>query len=206
MRTITILLLTTLLACSGSGQDEATVGSETGHPADAPPATVEKPGREAEPEDSENPDDNVLLERARQPFLGDLPELRERRFVRALVSYSKTNFFHDGATARGFEVDLLQAWEKSLNQGAKTYDRIKVVFVPTPFDRLMDDLLEGRGDIAAAGLTVTPERTARTWLPLTSIPATRASGSSLATRNEAQLPSVSASTIEAPPWRMPKGC
>lgn len=32
------------------------------------------------------------------------------------------------------------------------------VFIPTPFDQLISGVAEGRGDIAAAGLTITPER------------------------------------------------
>src|SRR6476646_4569522 len=36
-----------------------------------------------------------------------------------------------------------------------------VVFVPVPFDQLIPALLEGRGDIAAGGLTITPARQER---------------------------------------------
>ena len=104
--------------------------------------------------------DNELLARAQKEFRGDLPELRERRFVRVLTSYSKTNFFHDGGTPRGFEVELLRAWEEQLNRGTPSYDQVRLVFVPTPFGRLLDDVQQGKGDIAAAGLTVTPEREA----------------------------------------------
>src|SRR5262249_16134311 len=35
---------------------------------------------------------------------------------------------------------------------------VHVVFVPTPRDRLLPDLIAGRGDLAAANLTITPER------------------------------------------------
>jgi len=165
MRPVVILLLAALLACSGSdsGEDAAIEGAiEVGGSAETP--RVEGPdsegGDEPEelPEESSGESNTALLARARQTFLGDLPELRKRRFVRVLITYSKTNFFHDGGRPRGFEVELLRAWEKQLNEGAKTYDRVKVVFVPTAFDRLLEDLREGRGDIAAAGLTVTPER------------------------------------------------
>ena len=49
--------------------------------------------------------------------------------------------------------------EKWLNRGNKDRTRpIRVVFIPTSRDRLLSDLAEGRGDIAAAGLAITPER------------------------------------------------
>ena len=55
--------------------------------------------------------------RAREPFFGDLAEIRQRRILRALVSYSKTSFFHDGPEVRGFEVEMLRKFEAFLNQG-----------------------------------------------------------------------------------------
>jgi membrane-bound lytic murein transglycosylase MltF len=155
MRSVAVFLVAAFVACSGPGEKADTVTSGlTGTPKAGAAGTLDG---EAKTESSDE-SDNELLERARQTFMGDLPDLRERRLVRVLISYSKSNFFHDGARPRGFEVELLRAWEKQLNEGAKTYDRVKVVFVPTPFDRLLEDLREGKGDIAAAGLTVTPER------------------------------------------------
>jgi membrane-bound lytic murein transglycosylase MltF len=79
--------------------------------------------------------------------------------VRVLVSYSKSNFFFDEGQARGFEQELLSAYETFLNAGVQRSDeQVKLVFVPLPFDRLLPRLREGHGDIAAAGLTITPER------------------------------------------------
>jgi ABC-type amino acid transport substrate-binding protein len=59
----------------------------------------------------------------------------------------------------GFGVKL----EQQLNRWLKTTPetRVHVVFVPTSRDQLFDALIEGRGDIIAAGLTVTPERAQR---------------------------------------------
>ena len=97
--------------------------------------------------------------RARRPLFGDLDEIRERRFLRVLVSYSKTSFFYDGADARGFEVEMFKKYEDSLNKGVRDpYARVRVFFIPTPFDRLLANLRAGRGDVAAAGLTSTAAR------------------------------------------------
>jgi membrane-bound lytic murein transglycosylase MltF len=91
----------------------------------------------------------------------DLDGLTERRVVRMLVIYSKTSYFIDGAQPRGATYDMGVELEKWLNRGNKDRARpIRVVFIPTSRARLMSDLTEGRGDIAAAGLSITPERQA----------------------------------------------
>ena len=56
----------------------------------------------------------------------------------------------------------MMEYEKHLNRGIDSPEqKVKLVFIPVRFDRLLDDLIAGRGDIAAAGLTVTPERSRR---------------------------------------------
>lgn len=98
------------------------------------------------------------LNRIEAEFTGDLPEIENRRLLRVLISYSRTNYFVDFGTEYGFEYELLRMYENHLNQGRKTGQGIEVVFIPVPLDRLLDDLVSGRGDIAAGGLTITPER------------------------------------------------
>src|SRR6187399_41117 len=94
-------------------------------------------------------------------WTGDLDGMTERRVVRMLVIYSKTSYFIDGAQQRGATYDMGVELEKWLNRGNKDRSRpIRVVFIPTSRTRLMTDLTEGRGDIAAAGLSITPERQA----------------------------------------------
>ena len=87
--------------------------------------------------------------------------MTERRVVRMLVIYSKTSYFLDNAQQRGATYDMGMEFEKWLNRGNKDRTRpIRVVFIPTSRARLLSDLAEGRGDIAAAGLAITPERQA----------------------------------------------
>jgi membrane-bound lytic murein transglycosylase MltF len=87
---------------------------------------------------------------------GDLDEIRQRGFIRVLVTHNKTNFFVTSGQPRGFEYELLKEYEKALAK--RTKDRFKMFFLPVAFDELIPYLNEGRGDIAAAGLTVTSER------------------------------------------------
>jgi len=92
-------------------------------------------------------------------WTGDFDGLAKRRYIRALVVYSKTMYFLDGARERGLTYELLKEFENVINQKLKTGNlRIHVVFIPVNRDDLIPGLVEGRGDIAAANLTVTPER------------------------------------------------
>ena len=92
-------------------------------------------------------------------FTGDLDQMKKRKMIRALVTYSKTDFFLSKGNLDGLQVKLLNEYEKVLNKGIKkSAQKIRIVYVPTTFDHLLTDLLDGRGDIAAALLTITPER------------------------------------------------
>jgi membrane-bound lytic murein transglycosylase MltF len=93
------------------------------------------------------------------PWTGDFDGMVQRRHVRALVVYSKTLYVVDRGKQYGAAYEILKAFENHINTQAKT-KRLKmhVVFVPTSRDDLIPALLEGRGDIAAAALTITPER------------------------------------------------
>ncbi len=105
---------------------------------------------------SYNPE--IAIKKLQKPFKGDLPALKKRRYIRALVSYSKTNFFIEKGRFYGFEYELLNQYEKFLNKGKKKQKWIKIIYIPVPFSDLLSDLRRGKGDIAAAGLTITPGR------------------------------------------------
>lgn len=99
------------------------------------------------------------------PFLkswtGDLDGMVKRRVIRALVAPSRTAYWLNGARQIGAEYELLKAFEKEINEKYKTqgkHIRTFVTIIPTRHDQLISGLLEGRGDIAAGILTVTPER------------------------------------------------
>ncbi len=92
-------------------------------------------------------------------FTGDLPDMRKRKRIRALVTYSKTDFFFEQGRARGMQVEFLQEYEKFINKGIKrATDRIHITYLPVTFNELIPALRKGKGDIAAAFLTITPER------------------------------------------------
>jgi membrane-bound lytic murein transglycosylase MltF len=128
-------------------------GSREPEPAPAPPPAP------AEPAAATAPVADVPSPAPAGTWTGDLNGMTERRVVRMLVIYSKTSYFLDNAQQRGATYDMGMEFEKWLNRGNKDRARpIRVVFIPTSRARLLSDLTDGRGDIAAAGLAITPER------------------------------------------------
>ena len=62
------------------------------------------------------------------------------------------------AGEKGLTYDLYKAFENFINERlGKRHVRLHVVFIPVARDELLPGLIEGRGDIAAAGLTISPE-------------------------------------------------
>jgi membrane-bound lytic murein transglycosylase MltF len=92
-------------------------------------------------------------------WTGDLDGMLKRRVIRALVVYSQTYYFVDKGTQRGASYEALVGFENRLNKVHKTkHLRVTMVFIPVKRDDLIPALIEGRGDIAASGLTITAAR------------------------------------------------
>jgi membrane-bound lytic murein transglycosylase MltF len=91
--------------------------------------------------------------------LGDFDAMRKRRLVRVLVVVNQTNFFVDRGTPRGITYEAFQAFEDHINRKYRTGNLpIHVAYIPVLRSDLAAALLDGRGDVAAANITVTPER------------------------------------------------
>lgn len=87
------------------------------------------------------------------------PIANDKRILRVLVSYNDTDYFVVNGKQHGLEYELMNTFEKFLNKGPVPVDKHRVVaFISVPFKQLIPSLLYGKGDIAAAGLTVTQER------------------------------------------------
>ena len=120
----------------------------------------------AAPEKDEASDTlEVNTESIMQPWKGDLPGMLDRRVIRVLTTYSKTFFFISKGQQRGATHDIFAAYERSLNaQLAKDkklkqrHLKVRIIFVPVTRDTLFTALNEGKGDIAAANLTITSAR------------------------------------------------
>ena len=101
----------------------------------------------------------IPLTEITRPWTGDLPGMVERRMVRVLTTYSKTQYFIDRGTPRGTAYDQGKLLEEALNKKFAAGNlKVNVQFVPLSRNELIPALLEGKGDIVMADLTVTPER------------------------------------------------
>jgi len=86
-------------------------------------------------------------------------QMIKQRYIRALVVYSKTDFFFDKGQPKGIQIDYLKAYEKFLNKNIKNEsDKVHILLIPVTFNQLIPNLLAGKGDIAATYLTMTPKR------------------------------------------------
>jgi membrane-bound lytic murein transglycosylase MltF len=92
---------------------------------------------------------------------GDFDGMLKRRFLRALVASSKTQYYVVDGVQHGSSYEFLKAFEQWVNQKYPQKDkslRFHVVFVPVARDQLFARLNQGRGDLAVGTLTITPER------------------------------------------------
>ena len=83
----------------------------------------------------------------------------KRRVIRVLTVQSPILYFVDRGREVGITYETIKAFEKRLNEklGNKAVT-VHVIAIPVARDQLIPRLLAGQGDIAAAALTVTPER------------------------------------------------
>jgi membrane-bound lytic murein transglycosylase MltF len=121
------------------------------------------------PEATRPPREDLTIDPATvmKPWKGDLDEMVERRMIRVLVVPSKTFYFNDRGTQRGVTYDTFQLVEKELNKQLNREKKlrrkqlkVRFFFVSVGRDEIFAALRDGRGDIAAANLTITPRRTA----------------------------------------------
>jgi ABC-type amino acid transport substrate-binding protein len=99
-----------------------------------------------------------------QEWKGDLDGMIKRGYIRMLVVPTRTTYFVDKGVERGTAVDFARLFEDELNRkvGAQHLMlknlRVRFVFIPMKGDQILPALAEGKGDVAAANITVTPER------------------------------------------------
>lgn len=110
---------------------------------------------------SEETLEQSLLELVRTPWTGDLDGMLERRLIRVLIVPSETMYFLEKGKPRGIVAEFRSAFETFINKrfpGQAKHLKTNVAVVPTRSDDLLPALLDGRGDIAASNLTITPQR------------------------------------------------
>ncbi len=166
-----LLLLVSALLLSGCkpGNDETQSAQAGEAVAEQASATTPDPVAEAAttPEPEASPAADPLLEELEsqlglkilaEAWTGDLQGMMDRRLIRVLTVYGLGRYYFQGGYERGFAVESMKGFEETINKNRKSYERVYVVFIPVSREQLLPGLLEGRGDIAVAGLTITPER------------------------------------------------
>jgi membrane-bound lytic murein transglycosylase MltF len=92
---------------------------------------------------------------------GDFDGMLERRVVRVLVPYNRTFYYNDKGHERGITAEFVRDFERYVNRKyAKQLGKrpVTMVIVPTTRDKLLQNVVDGRGDIAAGDITATDER------------------------------------------------
>lgn len=89
----------------------------------------------------------------------DLPEMIKVKKIRVLTTYTFSNFFVSEGQSYGYEYSHMEEFRKFLNKGKGRRDiKVDFYYIPVPYDMLISGLQDGYGDIVAANLTITPER------------------------------------------------
>ncbi|MDM5071797.1 MULTISPECIES: lytic transglycosylase F [Aeromonas] len=130
-------------------------------PLQAATAPQASPTKEADPEPASLA---FSTEELATPMLGDLDDMLARRTLRVLTTYNKTGYFINKGVQRGVTYDAFMQLEKRLNEqlrkgkNLKRHLKLHIVFIPVARESLLKSLVEGKGDIAAANLTITDQR------------------------------------------------
>lgn len=105
---------------------------------------------------------NIDVNAVNKPWKGDLDAIIKRQVIRVLVVPSKTFYFVDRGVQRGATYDFVRQFENDLNKRLAAQKKlnhknlqVKVFFVPVGRESVIAALNAGKGDIAAAALTVT---------------------------------------------------
>jgi len=97
-----------------------------------------------------------------KPWKGDFDGMVKRRIIRVLAVQNPVLYAVDKGREAGITYETVRAFENAINLklGNKTV-KVYVILLPVPRNELLSRLEKGEGDIAAAALTITPERKKR---------------------------------------------
>ncbi|MEP6389533.1 MAG: transglycosylase SLT domain-containing protein [Halioglobus sp.] len=163
---LSTLLCSTLLACGSDVQeDPVTTTDLTGEKATQDIAVTAQPTEKIEVEsDTEGTQSNSenlpsSLSLVRNQWTGDLDGMLERRVIRVLTVYGAGRYYLDNGEEKGIVAEVMGRFEDAVNDSMDNgHVRVHVIVIPVARDQLIPALLEGKGDIASAGLSITPER------------------------------------------------
>ena len=119
-----------------------------------PPAEEPLPPSEIETQLPADVRDWVL-----KPFTGDFDEMIKHKVVRIGVTFNRSFYFIDKGVQRGVVYDYGRLIEDKINEKLKSGNvKVHVFFVPMAREKLLSALIDGKVDMVAGHLTITPER------------------------------------------------
>jgi membrane-bound lytic murein transglycosylase MltF len=150
-----LFVLAGLIACGDevSVEDTATTPA-TSESTNKPATSGQTAAEEAIPSPAV-PTPNAI----NKPWTGDFDAMADRRVIRVLTVYSAGRYYLDGPEEKGLVYEMFKQFEETVNKTLKSgHLKVHVLFIPVARSQLIPALLEGRGDIISAGLTITAER------------------------------------------------
>lgn len=95
-----------------------------------------------------------------RPWSGDLDGMLERKLIRVAVARGGFFFYISKGRQYGLTSEALRGFEQFLNKqlGLTGTRRVHVIALPMTRDQIFPAVAAGTADIAAGGLTITPER------------------------------------------------
>src|SRR5689334_12102788 len=124
---LSVVLTLTLVASGACGKSDT---NPAANQAQGPVVDSRAPASDStDPPDVAPPDEAIAA--ALAPAKGDIEEMRDKRRIRMLVTFSKTNYFLDKGRQMGATAEAGRAFEDFVNDQLKTRNlRIHVIFVP----------------------------------------------------------------------------
>ncbi len=111
------------------------------------------------PRQDDTPLSDPILAHAQYPGTGDLPDMLSRGYIRILTTYNPLFVSYQNLEQRGAIIDMSREFQKYIrNKLGKDAKNLTVTVVVVPRDELIPRLLDGKGDIIAANLTITKPR------------------------------------------------
>ncbi len=153
-----LFLFISLAACGEPSAPEETADTATAvASAKTAKEPAEAPKNPVAPAESEGDHRERYL--FKESWTGDLDEMEDRRVIRMLTVYSLGRYYMDGSEEKGLVKEAARMFEEFINKQLKRRNIIvHVVIIPLARDQLVPALLDGRGDIVVASLSITPER------------------------------------------------
>ena len=162
-RLVYLLLFISLTACGDNqppepetARAEKPVELSRVEPAIEPDTPPTEPLNPVAPLEGEDRQERYIFE---ETWTGDLDALEDRRVIRLLTVYSVGRYYMDNGEEKGLVKETARMLERFINKQLKRKNVIvHVVVIPVARNQLIPALLEGRGDVVVASLSITPER------------------------------------------------